>query len=72
MLGTGAGFLLSYVIGLFPKIEEYVPTKLMSTGTLLTGAQDPGMYGKALGVTIVFAIICFIISMPIINKKDIS
>ncbi len=42
LLGTGGGVLGLYLLSLFPKLADYMPTTLMQGMSLLTGAVEEG------------------------------
>lgn len=69
LLGTGGVFFVAYLISLVPKVATFMPTKLMDGTSLLMGATAPADYAKALAVTGITMAICFMISIPIFNKK---
>lgn len=71
LLGTGGAFLAAYLVGIFPQVQKYTPTLLMSTSSLLSDATRPDSYMKAVIVTIILCIICVTVSIPIMNKKQI-
>lgn len=71
LMGTGGSFVASYLIGLFPKAGQYVPTALMKNALLLNGAESADIYVKAVIVTAALCVICLIISVPIMNRKQI-
>lgn len=71
LLGTGGAFVVSYVVGMFPKVKEYTPTLLMNTAELLNGVGEVKDYTNALVVTLVLALGCIVLSVPVINKKKI-
>lgn len=71
LAGAGAVFLGSYVAGLFPKLQDYVPTKLMETGILLAGSVKPETYDRALMCAVVLAVVCVAVSIPIMNKRAV-
>lgn len=71
LVGTGGVFLLSYLVGMFPKLSEYMPAKLMETSSLLTGITGTGEYCKALGIAAILICVCVLIGIPSINKKHI-
>ena len=69
LLGTGATVLVSYLVGLLPKANKYLPTFLTDGNSLIYGMKDPEEYTAALTVTAIAAVICFAASIPIFNKK---
>lgn len=71
LAGTGGIVFVLYLLGLFPKCKEYVPTRLMDGNSLIYGLAESQAYGKAIGTALVFSVICFALSIPIFNKKQL-
>ncbi len=71
LLGTGGVFFAVYMLSLIPKLKEYMPTELMGGMSLLMGAAEPGDYIKALIVAGITMIMCFIVSIPLFNKRKL-
>ncbi len=69
LLGTGGIFFAIYLLSLIPKLTEYMPTQLMGGMNLLMKATEPSDYIKALIVAGITMIVCFIISIPLFNKR---
>ena len=69
LLGTGGIFFAVYLLSLIPKLKEYMPTELMGGMNLLMKATEPGDYTKSLIVAGLSLIVCFIISIPLFNKR---
>lgn len=71
LLGTGGIFLLSYIMGMIPKLADYMPTTLMNTTSLLTGVEEVEIYTAAFIITAILGVLGMIISIPILNKKKL-
>ena len=71
LLGTGAIVLVSYIVGLLPKANKYLPTRLMDGNSLIYGMAQSKEYIVAIIVTAIVTIICFAVSIPIFNKKHL-
>ena len=71
LLGTGAIVLISYIVGLLPKANKYLPTLLTDGNSLIYGMAQSKEYIAAIIVTAVATIICFAVSIPIFNKKHL-
>ena len=71
LLCTGGFVLVSYVIGLFPKLCKYTPTYLMSGSSLIYGLSEASDYVSAVIITAVMILICIALSIPVFNKKQI-
>ena len=71
LLGTGAVVLVSYIVGLLPKANKYLPTLLTDGNSLIYGMAQSKEYIAAIIVTSIATIICFAVSIPIFNKKHL-
>lgn len=71
LLGTGGVFFAVYMASLVPKVATFMPTKLMDGVSLLMGATAPGDYTKALITAGTTMVVCFVISIPVFNKKGL-
>jgi len=71
LMGIGGVVLVSYVIGLLPKAERYMPTFLTQGNALIYGVSDSKAYMAGLILSIVTSIISFVISIPVLNKKQL-
>lgn len=71
LVGTGAVVIASYLIGLLPKLTKYMPTLLMDGNSLIYGAKEPKEYEIAFVVAIITAMISFITSLYMMNRKGI-
>ena len=69
LLGVGGIALVSYLVGLLPKISKYLPTKLADGTSLIYGAAQTGDYIPAIVITAAITLICFAVSIPLFNKK---
>lgn len=71
LLGTGGVVLASYLVGLLPKCGKYLPTFLMDGNSLIYGLAETKAYMTSLIIAIAASVICFAISIPIFNKKQL-
>ena len=71
LLGTGGICLATYLLGLLPKLQKYVPTMLMNGTQLIYGTYAAEDFSKAILVTIVLCVVCFGVSIPLFNKKHL-
>jgi len=71
LLGAGGVVLLSYMLGLIPKIAQYLPTYLTDGNSLIYGAVESREYVAAILITAFASIVCFAISIPVFNKKQL-
>ena len=71
LLGVGAVVLGSYLIGLLPRAENYMPTKLMEAGSLLVGTQKPSDDLAVLIISVILCILCVFFGVLLLNKKKL-
>lgn len=71
LVGTGSIVLVSYLLGLLPKISKYLPTLLADGNSLIHGVAEAKIYVIPLIITIVTSLICFAASIPLFNKKQL-
>ena len=71
LIGTGGTVLVSYLLGMLPKINRYLPSLLADGNSLIYGVLEPKAYVPAVLITAVATLICFAVSIPIFNKKQL-
>ena len=71
LLGIGGVVLVSYLIGLLPKCNKYLPTFLTDGNSLIYGLAETKTYMPSLMIAITTGVICFAIGIPIFNKKQL-
>jgi len=71
LAGTGAIVLLSYVVTIFPNVQDFLPVKLLGAQGLLLESQVIGDYGQAVFVTVVVSAAAAIAGMLLFEKKRI-
>ena len=72
VMGCTAGTVLAfYLLSILPKPAEYLPTMLLDGNSLIYGMAQPADYGWALGITAALTVVCFCISIPLFNKKQL-
>ena len=71
LIGTGGVVLASYLLGLLPDVSKYLPTVLTNGNALISGAAQAEDYTAALAITAASTVICFSVSMPIFNRKQL-
>jgi ABC-2 type transport system permease protein len=69
LLGTGGCVLLSFALGFIPKLQPYVPTRLLDGTSLLSGAGDTGTYASAVLITLALTVACLVAALPIFQKE---
>ena len=71
LLGTGGVVFASYLLGILPKANKYLPTMLMDGNSLIYEAKEPKEYLAAILITIGMSLLLFTISFPLFNKKQL-
>ena len=71
LVGTGSVVLVSYLLGLLPKLREYLPTLLTDGNSLIYGVEEAAIYVVPLIIALATSLICFVMSIPIFNKKQL-
>lgn len=71
LTGTGGIVLASYLLSLFPKLKEYLPTVLIDGNSIIYGVAEAKTYVVPLIITVVISVVCFAVSIPIFNKKQL-
>lgn len=71
LTGTGGIVLASYLLSLFPKLKEYLPTVLIDGNSIIYGVAEAKTYAVPLIITVVISVVCFAVSIPIFNKKQL-
>ena len=60
-----------YLLGLLPKINQYLPTLLTNGNSLIKGLEEVGYYIPSLIITLCLSILFVIGSILIFNKKKL-
>ena len=71
LLGTGGVVLAASLLGFFPKLQKFLPTLLTDGNSLIYGIANTDHYTTALAITAFLCVICFAISIPLFNKKQL-
>ena len=71
LLGTGGVVLAFYLIGLLPKCGKYLPTYLADGNSLIYGLAEATDYIPSLLIAVAASVICFTVSIPVFNKKQL-
>ena len=71
LCGTGAVAFGLYLLGLFKKIKEYLPTLLMDGNSLIYGVEEAERYYTSLAVAGAMSLACLGLSIIVFNKKKI-
>lgn len=71
LVTTGCVFAGAYLLGMIPKVREYLPTQLMNSGNLLNGVGTPEDYLAAIGITLALSVLGVIAAIAAFNKKSL-
>ena len=71
LLGVGGCVLVSYLLQQLPKLRHHMPTSLMNSGALTTGADQPDQYLWAVLLVALSSILCVTASVLIMDRREI-
>lgn len=71
LIGTGGVVFAFYLLGLFSKLKTYMPTLLMDGNSLIYGVTEAKTYVVSLSIAVIVTVVCFVVSIPIFNKKKL-
>lgn len=71
MLATGAAFGISYLLGIFPAVKEYVPSYLLESASLLSGLKEAADYLPAAFIAAVLIVLQGIVSVVVFGRKNL-
>lgn len=71
LCGTGGVVLASYLLGLLPKCSQYLPTLLTDGNALIYGFAETKAYMPSFMIAAAVSVVCFVLSIPIFNKKSL-
>ena len=71
LVGTGGVAFGSYLCGMIPTVNEYLPTLLADGNSLIYGLKEPKEYAASLTVTAVTAVAFCIVSHIMFNRKQL-
>lgn len=71
LLGVGGVVLVSYLLGMIPKVATYLPTALTGSMELLTGASEAGELTVAAVIAAVLSVAGVVSALLIWNKKQL-
>ena len=71
LLGTGAVVLICSLFSFIPKVQKFLPTQLSDGNSLIYGVTEMDKYVPALVIAGVMTLVCFAVSIPIFNKKQL-
>ena len=68
--GAGAAVFGSYLLSILPKVQKYLPTKLLDGNSLIYGTKGSEEYFTALAVTATVTAVCVAVSFPVFNRRE--
>lgn len=71
LMGVGGVVVGSYMLSMVPKVAPYLPTKLMDSAGLMTGAATPADSWEAVVIVAVMTVAFVVASIPVMNKRRI-
>ncbi len=71
LAGTGIVLLITYVAGIVPKIQKYLPTKLLEAQTLLTESAVPKNFCEAVVIAIFLTAAAGLAGLLLFERKRI-
>lgn len=71
LCSIGGVVFISYLFGFLPKLAKYLPTYLTDGNSLIYGVEKAEHYIPAIIIAAVISVVCFGISIPIFNKKQL-
>lgn len=60
-----------YLLSIYPKITEYLPTYLMDGNSLIYGTVEVSTYYTPMIITVATTIACLAVSIPVFSKKKL-
>jgi len=69
LLFTGGVFVVSYLVSMVPKLSSYLPTQLLSSQAMLTGAMQPSNFTASILVTLLLTAFSLAGAILVFNKK---
>lgn len=70
-IGVCGVFLLSYLLGIIPAIQDYLPTKLKGSSSLIYELAKPADFTGAIVVVAIWSLVDIILGIIIFNKKNL-
>ena len=71
LVGTGGVVFASTLLSMIPKVSKDLPTLLSDGNSLIYGAAEVSKYIPALVIAGAMTLVCFAVSIPIFNKKQL-
>ena len=71
LLGTGGAALGVYLISMFPKLDAFLPARLLRGLDLLQRAKSPGDYHANIAVAGLMVLLCMVLSVGCFDRKQL-
>ncbi len=71
LVGTGGVVLSFYLLGMLPKMKDWLPTRLSDGNSLIYGTVEAKSYTAAILITVALSLACFAVSIPVFHKKQL-
>lgn len=71
MVGVGGVYAAMYLMSMFVKIKEYLPTYLLDSSSLMTAQSSPEDYTTAALITALLSVLSLLAALPIIHKRQL-
>ena len=70
-IGICGVFLISYILGIIPALQDYLPTKLMASSKIALGLLEPTKFTAAMVIVVIWSVINIAMGIIIFNKKNL-
>jgi ABC-2 type transport system permease protein len=71
LLGVGAVYFVQMLLGMIGTVESYLPSYLLSSGSLLTGETVPGDFLPAAGIATGLSVVLLILAILITKRRKL-
>ena len=71
LLGAGSVVLVTYLLGLLPKVSKYMPTLLSDGNSLIYGLKEADAYVTALVIAGILCVTCLVAAVVLFHKKQL-
>lgn len=71
LMGTGGVAVGVYLLDMFPKLDAYLPAKLLKGMELMQGAGRPKDYYAAAVVAVVMVVLCMVLAAKCLDRKQL-
>lgn len=71
LLGTGGAALIVYFLGMFPKLDAFLPSRLLAGLKLLQGAASPEDYYAGMAAAGMMILLCMVLAAACFDRKQL-